>query len=546
MSRFILRILSVALFATIALVSCVESDPWVDGELTEGGGSWVEKPVEGDEQKPEEDTENPDDGTEEPGDGTEEPGGGDEEPGGGNEEPGGGDEEPGDDIVPPYVSWDNSDLEWVFDMNALPEIHISVTEAQWNELLYEFDCDAQTTHYIHCDAEIATKGETFSYADAGLRLRGNTSRRRPEGNYGESHRRNNADWHHCHFTLNLRKFQKDDAHELRDMRKFYLKWHKDDRAYCRELYCYDLFRRFGVWTAAYSSYCRLWIHVEGDSQPAYYGVYEMIEAIDDKFIKRRKELFGDHKHNLWKCSYASSPADLHYDNIRNASIHFDDDSGASYTYELKSNTENFAVAKEQLFEFSRNLTKLQGEEFRSWISSVCDVELLLRTYAVNVIVGMWDDYWNNGNNYYIYFNSSDKSNYKFYFIPFDYDNTLGTSINCGVISDSGRQDPLNWGDTNSHPLIGKILKFEEYRKIYVDALNELCDPNKNLFYYTHSIARINGWHSMIRNYVDNDTGEDCEIKDRPAGWGNIYDYRLLDASSSMNFFKVKASSIPKK
>ena len=78
--------------------------------------------------------------------------------------------------------------------------------------------------------------------------------------------------------INLRKFQKDDAHELHNVRKMYLKWHKDDRAYCRELYCYDLFRRFGVWTAAYSSYCRLWIHVEGDSKPAYYGVYEMIEA----------------------------------------------------------------------------------------------------------------------------------------------------------------------------------------------------------------------------------------------------------------------------
>lgn len=51
---------------------------------------------------------------------------------------------------------------------------------------------------------------------------------------------------------------------------------------------------------------------------------------------------------------------------------------------------------------------------------------------------------------------------------------------------------------------------------------------------------------MIRDYVVNDTEEDCEIKDRPAGWGNQYDYRILDASSSMNFFKVKAESIPSK
>jgi spore coat protein CotH len=266
----------------------------------------------------------------------------------------------------------------------------------------------------------------------------------------------------------------------------------------------------------------------------------MIEAIDDKYVKKRKELFGDHKHNLWKCRYGAT---LNYNDIHSASIYFDDDSGNNYTYELKSNIENFDAAKAQLIEFTKNLSQLQGQQFHDWIASVCDVRLLLRTYAVNVAVGMWDDYWNNCNNFYIYFNSSDKNNYKFFFIPFDYDNTLGTSSNCGVQNDSGRQNPLQWGDTGKNPLIGKILQFDDYRKIYIEALNELCDPSKNLFHYSASISRIAGWHNMISSYVDNDTEEDCEIKDRPAKWGNIYDYRILDASSSMNFFKVKAESI---
>lgn len=440
------------------------------------------------------------------------------------------------------TSWAAGELDWVFDMDVLPEFRIEVTEEQWNELLMAYDSNSGTNHYIHCDVEFQSKGETYDFVDAGLRLRGNTSRRRPEGGGGEMHRRNNADWHHCHFMLNLRKFQKDDAHELRNVRKIYLKWHKDDAAYCRELYCYDLFRRYGVWTAPYSAYCRLWIHVEGDNKPAYYGVYEMIEAIDDKFVKKRKDLFGDHKHNLWKCV---NPANLNYNDIRNANIRPDDDSGAYATYELKTNTENFAAAKAQLIEFSRKLTTLKGQEFHDWIASVCDVELLLRTYAVNVVVGMWDDYWNHSNNYYLYFNSTDKENYKVFLIPFDYDNTLGTSHNCGIQGDSGTQDPLNWGDTNSSPLIGKILQFDDYRKIYVKALNELCSPSKDLFYYEASHARIQQWHNMIWSYVSNDTGEDCEIRDRPAGWGNNHDYRILDPNSPMNFFKVKASSIPK-
>lgn len=443
----------------------------------------------------------------------------------------------------PDTSWAEGELDWVFDMNELPEIRIDVTEEQWNALLKEFDRDNNTSAYIHCDAEFKSKGETHNFVDAGLRLRGNTSRRRPEGNGGEMHKRDNADWHHCHFMLNLRKFQKDDAHELHNVRKLHLKWHKDDRAYCRELYAYDLFRRFGIWTAAYSSYCRLWIHVEGDAEPAYYGVYEMIEAVDDKYVKKRKSLFGDHEHNLWKCRFGAT---LNYNDIHNASIHFDDDSGANYSYELKSNIENFDIAKAQLIEFTRNLTMRTGQDFHDWIASVCDVELLLRTYAVNVIVGMWDDYWNNCNNYYIYFNSSDKENYKFFFIPYDYDNSLGTSSHCGVQEDAARHDPLQWGDTGRCPLIGKILQFDDYRKIYVDALYELCSPDRDLFYWEKSIARINAWHSMIRDYVDNDTEEDCEIKDRPAGWGNHGEYRLLNPSLDVNFFRIKATSIPKR
>ena len=165
--------------------------------------------------------------------GTEEP----EQPG--NEEP----EQPGnEDPEPPYnsdypdTSWAAGELDWVFDMNALPEIRIIVSEEQWNNLLKEYDRDSNTAAYIHCDAEFKSKGETHNFEDAGLRLRGNTSRRRPEGNGGEMHKRDNADWHHCHFMLNLRKYQKDDAHELHNVRKLHLKWHKDDRAYCRELY----------------------------------------------------------------------------------------------------------------------------------------------------------------------------------------------------------------------------------------------------------------------------------------------------------------------
>ncbi len=431
---------------------------------------------------------------------------------------------------------------YVFDLNSLPEVYMTISLDEWNRMLAEYDKDNNTKEYFHCDVDMKLKGENYTVADAGVRLKGNTSRRRPENGNGK-HVKDNADWQHCHFQFNFRKYNKDEEHTIRGVRKMYLKWFKDDAAYCREIYCYDLFRRFGVWTAIENCYCRLWVHVEGDKEPAYYGIYEMNETIDDTYLKMRKDKFGSHKGNLWKCNYGAS---LNYDRDKNASI---GESDGSYDpiYEIEElGDDDLIAAKNQLLHFMKQLRDLKGQQLHDWLEKTIDIELLMRTYAVNVAVGMWDDYWNNTNNFYIYFNSTDTQNYKFYLIPYDYDNTLGTSHNCGVQSDSGRHDPLNWGNSDTSPLLAKILQFDDFKKIYIDALNELCSSSGE-FYYTTSIARIKGWHAMIEKYVDNDTGEDTKIKDRPAGWGNHSEYRLWESTdANTNWFRVRAASMPKK
>lgn len=424
-------------------------------------------------------------------------------------------------------------LAYVFDMDALPEMHVEVTLDEWNRLLQLYDADPNTDAYITCNASFVKEGRTHRVEQAGLRLRGNTSRRRPVGNTGETYPGDGADWHHCHYMVNLRKFVKDDAHTIGGVRKIYFKWHKDDPTYVREIYCYDLFRRYGIPTAIRSSYGRLWIRVEGDSRETYLGVFAMLEAIDEKFLEARTELFGDAGHNLWKCTYGADLVSTDDSRFRS-----DEDAGTqNYPYVLKTNTDRFAAAKEQLQDFILKLNGKTGDSFRTWIEQVTDVELLLRTYAVNVAVGMWDDYWCNQNNYYLYFNSTDKYDYRFFFIPYDYDNTLGSSS----MIDAGRQDPLNWGD-NGRKLIRKLLDYDDYRAIYVQALNELCGSNE-LFGMKGSVARIKAWQAMVGNYVPNDTGEDMSIYDAPAPWGNHSEYRLMDSGSN-NFFRVKAASVP--
>lgn len=437
-------------------------------------------------------------------------------------------------------SINDAGVTYIWDESFIPEITIHMTEDEWNRLLARYDEFSHNVDYFHADFTYRRGDEETFIEDGGVRLRGNTSRRRPEGHGGEMHDPENPDWHHCHFGINFRKFHKDSEHTVKGIRKVNLKWFKDDPCYVREVYCYNLFHRYGIWTSAFSTFCRVWLEIEGDAEKAYLGVYNMIEPIDDEFIERRVEgMFGSDNGYLWKCVYGSDgAADLQDTDDRK--FNWDQDNGINYTYEFKGDEEDFAAAKEQLKDFILKLKGKGEESFYQWINEVCNVELLLKTYAVNVAVGMWDDHWNNGNNYYLYFNSTDIYDYQVFFLPYDYDNTLGTSSNCGVISDSGRQDPYNWGDRGL--LMERLMRFDDFRLTYRNALQELTDPTKDLFDMQSSVARIKLWQDNIAPYVSNDTGEDMEIQDRPASWGNHHEYRLMDTGSD-NFFRVKSETI---
>ena len=425
------------------------------------------------------------------------------------------------DDDPDRVDWEAA-VKYVFDAAVSPEIHLSLSQEEWDRLVALYDADSNTQEYVHCDVRYDKAGETSVIPDAGLRLKGNTSRRRPEHHDGRKR--------HIHFGLDFHHYQADPAHTLKGLRKVDLKWFKDDPAYVREVFCYDLFRRFGVWTAIRDVYARLWVQV-GDGPETYYGVYGLLEHVDKNFVRIRKKEFGDKGGNLWKCRYGATLGSV------NADMGVDDNR-SSHTYELKTNKEEgFPAAKAQLQDFIQNLCARNGSDFDAWIVTVMDVDLLLRTYAVNVAVGMWDDYWANSNNYYLYFNSTDPAAYKVFFIPYDYDNTLGTSNSM----DAGRQDPYHWGRTDC-PLMVKVLQNSVWKAKYRAYLRELC-LGSGIMSPSAAQARLRQWQASISAFVRNDTGEDMVIADAPASWGNHGEYRLFSGGSSANWFEVKAAVV---
>lgn len=428
----------------------------------------------------------------------------------------------------------NKALDELFDNTKLGTITLTIAQNQWEQLV-SYSKNGDKTNYVKGDFKYEKNGKTYEMNEIGIRNRGNLSFRPPVDEDGNLQQ--------AHFKLKFDKFIDDKAHHMENALKgMNLKFMLSDKSYVQETYCYDLFKRFGVWTAPRCSYAKLYIKV-GDKQEAYFGVYKAIEPIAKQFLKARvaSSKFSSDTGNLWKCLYQiGGPADLKDNNLSDK-IGVDSES-ATPVYSLKTNEEMLNTEKNQLVTFIQNLNSKTGSNFESWIENAFDVDLFLKTLAVSVSCGMWDDYWRNSNNYYLYFDGAGKA----FFIPYDYDNTLG--VISGLMDEPAEQDPLDWGKGNGAPLVTKILAISKYKEKYKEYLKELIDPTKDYFDMEASKKRINSWYDLIRNSTTGyDASTACD-KDGESNWDldegkPSGKYSLL--SSSNNYFYIRANAINK-
>ncbi len=323
-----------------------------------------------------------------------------------------------------YTTPDNKPA--LFNLNDIPAITLEFELKVWNKLLTNYDLNPSNEKKVVSRFTFDVNGTTIALDSIGLRLRGNTSRRRPEGNPGDLHNAADPNWHHVHFALDFSKNRADQR--FKGLNKLNLKWFKDDPNYCREIYSYDLFARYGCWNAPRASYCKLTVKVKGDAKPAYYGVYAMIENIDEDFLTKNQDKWGSGIGFLWKGGWAGTNATFTTSSAQSIGVedvNIDPSLSVYYAYDLKTRKDELPAAQAELTQFITDLNTKTGTAFQTWIAQKMDVPLFLKTYATHVMLGMWDDYWVNGNNFYFYFAPNGKA----YFIPYDYDNTLGNFPN---------------------------------------------------------------------------------------------------------------------
>ncbi|NOZ46126.1 MAG: T9SS type A sorting domain-containing protein [Chlorobi bacterium] len=339
-----------------------------------------------------------------------------------------------------------SRVDIIINPDSLTEILASGNE----ESYHEFPAKFIFTNSLFCD----------TIDSVGFRLRGNTSR------YSQKKS----------FKVSFNTFK---SMKFFGVEKLNLNGEHNDPSVIRSKLSWDIFYLMDI-PAPRAAYTELYINEE------YKGLYINVEHIDEEFIKNR---FGNNSGNLYKCLW---PADLVYLG-QNPDL-YKLEQGDRKVYDLKTNKNIDDYS--DLAHFIDILNNTPEEGFPGEIEKVFNVDGFIRYLVVEALVGHWDAYSVNKNNYYLYHNIVTG---KFEFIPYDLDNTFGIDW-FGI--DWGLRNIYTWySDNEPRPLTEKILDIQEYRDRYSFYMKRFMDEyfNNNTFF-----PIIDTIKSMIDDYAETD------------------------------------------
>lgn len=386
--------------------------------------------------------------------------------------------------------------ERAFDDTIKHEIRIYMTRDEWMDMgqdiidFYKYDDYGRTGNFRQADIEYEDRTGVYSLKDIGIRTKGNTSRRIPENDEGVLTR--------AHFKLKFDMVTSEYDYENRsflNLNELNLKSNMEtDLSYIREDYAYDLFEDYGI-TTSKSSFTTVAFYIDGHLYD--FGVYTMIEPINKAFLTKRYGSKGNDG-NLYKCLWQNyGPATLSKISIK-ASVGIKNWlNNYRPSYDLVTNNDN--VVFDDIYRFTDQLSTLKEDEFKSYMDQNFEVDKFLKTLALNVSLGMPDDYWAMGNNYYLYFNPLGKIE----FYPYDYDNSLGSGwdgTHFGGYEGIATSDIFAWNDTASrfmgrnynYPLVEKMLSIEEYRQYYIDQFDLILNDDSFTFdYFQEKASALN-------------------------------------------------------
>ncbi|GAB4312124.1 MAG: hypothetical protein Kow00127_02520 [Bacteroidales bacterium] len=347
---------------------------------------------------------------------------------------------------------------WVFTDTSLPRVDISI-HPDTLEWIYN---NVESNIEWHATFCFTRDGIADTVEDIGFRLRGNTSRQAAKKS----------------FKISFNTFQ--PGRKWHGLEKLNLNGEHNDPTIMRSKVAWHILRKAGI-PAPRANH--VLVYINGN----FYGVYINVEHIDENFALSR---FSDDSGNLFKCLY---PADLDYKGD-NPDLYKEEIYGRR-AYDLKTNkgVDDYSDLA-HLIDLVNN-TPDQDLECR--LNDYFNLADYLKIMAIDVLIGNWDGYIYNKNNYYLYHNPLSG---RFEYIPYDLDNTLGIDW---LGRDWASRDIYDWqqhGD-QVRPLYTRMINNQTLKDIYSRYLYQLIIETLNpdtLF------PLIDNWREIIAPWVEVD------------------------------------------
>lgn len=361
-----------------------------------------------------------------------------------------------------------TNLSTVFDNSQVQRLDITIDAANWavmqsnlatlrTKLLapdnfYLMDDPI----YVPCDVKYNGK----QWYRVGIRFKGNSSLYSANSNK-------------LPFKLKFNEFE--DIYPAIAGQRFYgfkslsLKSNFKDESEVHENVAAQLFRDFGL-KSSHTSFYKL--YVDYGSGPVYYGLYTLVEEVDDTVIKTQ---YADDTGNLYK------PED--------GAATFATGTFNTYEFGKKTNESVLDYSDIQALYDALN-SSLRLTDTATWkanLEKILDVPIFLKWLAANNVMQNWDTYGVMTQNFYLYRNPSTGL---FEWIPWDNNEALVSNNRCLTLGASEV--------TSQWPLIRYLLDDADYAAQY--RLN-VHDFATNYFNATRMVPIYEAQSALIQEAV---------------------------------------------
>ena len=359
-------------------------------------------------------------------------------------------------------SFGQIDGDNIFEENQIITIEINFSQTNfWDSLENNYN----TASYMKADLVLTDTTGVYSFADIGVRLKGNSS----YGHPGDKKA----------FKIDFNEYVTGQNYD--GLKKLNFSNGFKDPSFMREKLFFDLCRQVGV-PAPRSNFANVYFN------GIHWGFYAVIEQIDDRFLDWR---ILDDNGNLFKAgdNFGGGPGggggnEANLKHYGTNQVDYED------RYELKTN--ETANDWSDLIAFTDFIDNSSASTFESDLENHIEINEYISSVALDNLFSNLDSYTESARNYYIYHNlTSDKWEW----IKWDGNETFG-SYGGQAVSDMTML-PINFVG-NNRPLLENLFNSQQ---LYDQYKSELCYLLENYFNSSYMDSKIDAIKNLIQSAV---------------------------------------------